>query len=188
MRLKIAFLSCLLAIPCQAFPDSPTIDFLRNFENLYEKYHFGKHLPPKEVAWIGAEIWLGSGKDYLFASTVACQCICETHWEAQHKAGMYLGHIGMKRYTVFVEAVRLGICKNNRKARLKLWAYCKKNPCYADYLAASRVVYLTSVYKSRRIALFQYVEGESWHFKQKSMVSAQVYWNTVERLRLKNFY
>src|SRR6266513_293961 len=133
MRTIFLLLSLLLAIPSHASSDQFD-SFLPKFRVLYDKYHFGKHLPQKEVDWIAAEIWIGSGKNWLFATTTACQCICETHWEINNKkTGPYLGHIGMKRWTIFVEDVRLGICKNNSKARHKLYAYCLKYPCYADY-------------------------------------------------------
>lgn len=191
MRLKIVFLTLLITAPAVAsfWLPAPGFDqFLPRFRMCYEKYHFGKHLPQKDVDKIGLMIWLGSGKDWLSASTTACQCVCESHFELSANPSMkYRGHIGMHKNTILVEARRIGVIKKNKRDYKAMWHKCYKDPSYADFLSASRLVFLTKHYGSRRRAIYQYVGGQSWMRDVRIFHRVDQYWNTVERIRLEIF-
>ena len=180
---KTAFLLWLLSYPVKA--QQPQFDaFLPDFRRLYTMYHMGPKLPSTDVDRIALRIWTGSGHNWEFASTTACQGICESHYTLSgNKHLKYRGHIGMHLNTIFAEGVRIGVIKKNHQDLLWLLRVCKKDPSYADFLSASRLVFLTGHFGSMRIAIFQYVTGHGYKTKKKDFNRALDYWMTVQRLR-----
>ena len=188
---KAALLLWLLSCPVMA--QSPQFDsFLSDFRLLYKMYHMGPVLPQKDVDRIALRIWDGSGHNWEFASTTACQGICESHYTLSgNKHLKYRGHIGMHLNTIFAEGVRIHVVKKSHNDLVWLLRLCKKDPSYADFLSASRLVFLTQHFGSLRIAVFQYVTGPGYKKHDKKhkgdFKRALRYWMTVQQLKAAYF-
>lgn len=181
-------LSCLLAIP--AFAESPKFDtFLVKFRYLYDVYHLGPRLHPKDVDLIAVRIWHGAGQNYHYASLTACQGIFETHYNRDISHGGHKGDIGMRNFTILAEAKRLGLIKTTKEKWML--RYCEKNPAFANKLAASRFVYLiglaTKKKEPERFVIYQWVRGLGWQKDdekgKKDLQDVQRYYNGVVMLR-----
>ena len=172
-----------------AIAQEPKFDvFLNDFRHLYTVYHMGPRLPQTDVDRIAVRIWTGSGGGWTYASTTACQSICESHLELNTKPSLkYRGHVGMHLNTIVAEGVRIGVIKHRRSDIRWLLSTCRKDPSYADFLSASRLVFLIHHYGTVRIAIFQYVKGNAWKTNKRKLHDAQAYWNTVRRLQIENF-
>jgi hypothetical protein len=188
------FLLLLLLLPITAQAKDLKFDiFQANFRMFHAFYVHGPAWTQQEVDREAVKLWVGSGKNYIFASTQAVIGAIETNYDKKYSNAGYKGFHGMRNNTCLVELARLrGVKKWTPKQRRELLAYWEKKPWEADKLAASRLVWLTKHYDDEMgIAIFTYYKGPVWrydsHKGRKTFGQCLKYLKAVLVLREKNF-
>ena len=180
MKILLIFVLSLLAFPSQA---QQFDTFLPKFRKLYDGYHFGKKWERDAIDKEAARIWKGSGGQYEYASITASQGVFETHFDSDPYVYGHRGNFGMRVGTILAEGIRIGIIKKKPEDEAWLLKRCRKDPGYADYLAASRLVFLVTHCGTEKQALRTWVRGPLKYQKEVDRKASLDYANGVLRLK-----